>query len=240
MALDHALMRRARRTGEAVLRLYGWSVPVLSLGRNQRARGAYNSTALASRGIGVVRRPTGGRALLHHRELTYSVTAPVNESQGLGAMYRRVNHLLVNALTTMGVPAALAAPPARAPMPSGLPCFAEPGTGEIIVGGRKLAGSAQWQELGAMLQHGSILIDDDQWTIPELMHDPPTASPTPATLRQILGRAPLVEELAAAMFTAVRHLEDEDARAFTDDLSTDPERLALVEHYRHAEWTWRR
>src|SRR6476620_9212884 len=76
MALDEALMGRARRTGESVLRVYAWSRPTLSLGRNQRAVGLYREQALAERGVGVVRRPTGGRALLHHREITYSVTAP--------------------------------------------------------------------------------------------------------------------------------------------------------------------
>src|SRR6476660_9009545 len=64
MALDEALMARARRRGETVLRVYGWSRPTLSLGRNQRAAGMYRETALAERGIDVVRRPTGGRALL--------------------------------------------------------------------------------------------------------------------------------------------------------------------------------
>src|SRR5215207_3150452 len=76
MALDEALMARARRTGETVLRVYGWSRPTLSLGRNQRAAGLFDERALAERGVGVVRRPTGGRSLLHHREVTYSVTAP--------------------------------------------------------------------------------------------------------------------------------------------------------------------
>src|SRR5512142_1385967 len=77
MAVDEALMDRARTSGEGVLRMYGWSAPTLSLGRNQIAKGRYDLARAAAEGIGIVRRPTGGRALLHHREITYSVTAPV-------------------------------------------------------------------------------------------------------------------------------------------------------------------
>src|SRR3954471_182370 len=102
MALDEALMARARRSGETVLRVYGWSSPTLSLGRNQRARGIYLADELERRGIGVVRRPTGGRALLHHREITYSVTAPCAHDGGLVAEYRRINLLLGSALGALG------------------------------------------------------------------------------------------------------------------------------------------
>src|SRR5687767_12168212 len=74
MATDDALRLRARRTGETVYRLYAWSRPTVSLGRNQSARGRYNLALARARGIDFVRRPTGGRAILHHREITYSVT----------------------------------------------------------------------------------------------------------------------------------------------------------------------
>ncbi len=76
MARDEALMRWSAATGHAAFRVYGWSSPTLSLGRNQRARGCYNLDAASGRGIGIVRRPTGGRALLHHREITYSAALP--------------------------------------------------------------------------------------------------------------------------------------------------------------------
>ncbi len=240
MALDHALMGRARRTGEAVLRLYGWSSPVLSLGRNQRARDTYDQSALGRRGVTVVRRPTGGRALLHHRELTYSVTAPVTDASGLTAMYRRINHLLVDALGSMGVPASLAEPAARAHAPTALPCFAEPAAGEIVAGGRKLAGSAQWRDAGALLQHGSILVDDDQHLIPLVMCEAPAPAPTPATLRGLLGRAPDLDEFADAMIAAVRRSEDAGATMLGDDHECDAERILFARHYRDAAWTWRR
>src|SRR5690349_1935665 len=124
MALDEALMARARRTGEHVLRVYAWSEPTLSLGRNQRASGVYRIDELERRGIGVVRRPTGGRALLHHREVTYSVTAPCAADTGLAAEYGRINLLLGSALEALGVRVAAAAPASRSAPPNATPCFA--------------------------------------------------------------------------------------------------------------------
>jgi lipoyl(octanoyl) transferase len=239
MALDEALMHRARSTGEAVLRVYGWSGPVLSLGRNQRARDVYDLNVLGERGIGVVRRPTGGRALLHHREVTYSVTAPA-AAEPLTAAYARVNALLLTALASLGVRASLAEPDARAVPPGSLPCFAEPARGEITVGGRKIAGSAQWRDSGAMLQHGSIIVEDDQAMIPSLMRHAAPPSPPPATLMEALGRAPAIDELASTLFDAVRAMEDDSASPL---LPADVELLltgARTAHYRSAAWTWRR
>ena len=240
MALDEALMTRARRTGEAVLRVYGWSQPTLSLGRNQRAGGLYDRRALAERGIGVVRRPTGGRSLLHHREVTYSVTAPCAPSGTLLAEYARINALLSSALVALGVPVVAAAPSARSTTPSAAPCFAEPARGELTLEGRKLVGSAQWRERGALLQHGSILVDDDQSSIVGFLHEAVPAPPVPATLRDALGRAPVLTEVADALFHAVRMLADPDARELAIDDQLSREVSDIAARYRDDAWTWRR
>jgi lipoate-protein ligase A len=240
MALDHELMARARHTGESVLRVYEWASPVLSLGRNQRARDVYDDAELARRGVSVVRRPTGGRALLHHREITYSVTAPASATEPLAATYRRINAVLLDALGSLGVSASLATPAARSRLPTATPCFAEPAKGEIVVNGRKLAGSAQWREDGALLQHGSIIVDDDQVTIPLLMREPPEPSMPPATLREVLGRVPRAAEIAEALFHSVRRTEDPAAsllsRAEIDSLDVNSHLIL----YRDSAWTWRR
>jgi lipoate-protein ligase A len=240
MALDEALMARALCTGETVFRVYGWSVPTLSLGRNQRARGLYREDLLAKRGIGVVRRPTGGRALLHHREVTYSVTAPCPAEGALLSEYERINALLARALAALGAPVVAAEPRARSSAPSAAPCFAEPARGELILEGRKLVGSAQWRDRGALLQHGSILLEDDQSSIPGLMRDPIEPPGPPATLRDALGLAPVMAQVGDALFDAVRALADPLARELEvdDDLARDAERLA--ERYRDDVWTWRR
>lgn len=240
MALDEALMARARRTGEAVLRTYGWASPTLSLGRNQRARGVYDDAALRAAGVTVMRRPTGGRALLHAREITYSVTAPARPDAAVAAWYARINALLVRALATLGVAASAAPAGGGMTAPGAMPCFAEPAAGELAYEGRKLVGSAQWRDDGALLQHGSILVDDDQAWIAELMATPLTGVPAPATLRAILGRAPAGGELHAALADAVRAQADAAADPLELDDATRAEADRLAERYRDAAWTWRR
>ena len=239
MALDHALMARARSTGESVLRVYSWAQPTLSLGRNQLARGVYADDVLAARGIGVVRRPTGGRALLHHREITYSVTAPVT-ADDLSTAYQGINALLGGALARLGVPVEVARRTHRAMPPGALPCFAEPAPGELVVGGRKLVGSAQWRDAGALLQHGSILVDDDQVLLPSLMREVGTPAPPPATLREILGREPEVREVADTLFATVSAELDSDACRLPDGEVDALDRATLLEHYESSAWTWRR
>jgi lipoate-protein ligase A len=238
MALDAALMLRARQTGDTVLRVYGWSEPTLSFGRNQRALGAYDAGTVARAGLGVVRRPTGGRALLHHREITYSVTAPLGEP--LGSTYHRINALLVNALARLGVPAEVAAPEGPSRAPTGTPCFAEPAQGELVVRGRKLVGSAQWRDEGALLQHGSILVDDDQHRLAALSTGAAGRVPAPATLRELLGRAPGTGEVVGCLLAAVRALADPgaDQRDLEPVVHDDARRLAPG--YRSEAWTWRR
>ena len=240
MALDEALMARARRAGETVLRVYAWSRPTLSLGRNQRAVGIYDEPLLAERGVGVVRRPTGGRALLHHREVTYSVTAPCDDTGALLAEYGRINALLCSALGSLGLPVVAAAPAARAAAPSAAPCFAEPARGELTLNGRKLVGSAQWRERGAMLQHGSILVDDDQSSIAGFLRETVAPTPPPATLRDALGRAPVMAEVGDALFRAVRELADPDATPIGIDHDLARDMTAFAERYRDDAWTWRR
>jgi lipoate-protein ligase A len=240
MALDEALMDRARETGEWTLRVYSWSAPTLSLGRNQTARGRYDLERIRERGLAVVRRPTGGRAILHYREVTYSVTAPTASAGELGESYRRINRLLLGGLGALGVGAAVAAPARRAISPGMSPCFDEPAAGELVVEGRKLAGSAQWRIDGALLQHGSILLADDQSSLAELAvgGQPPIAPP--ATLGEALGREPSVEDVADALHHAVRTLEDPHATALEIDADLRARTSGLIVRYSDEAWTWRR
>ena len=240
MALDEALMDRARRTGETVLRTYTWSTPTLSLGRNQRARGLYDLVALHEAGIVAIRRPTGGRALLHHHEITYSVTAPIQADESGARVYAQINILLVNALAVLGVPVQVAVGSQPAARPTTRPCFAEPARGELVHEGRKLVASAQWRDDGALLQHGSILADDDQQLMAAFFTGPTDPVPAPATLRGILGRIPSAADVHAALVVALTAATG----AVPDDLDDDPSLVdaarGLALRYRDAAWTWRR
>ena len=240
MALDEALMERARASGEWVLRVYSWRAPTISLGRNQTACGQYDLDRIGQLGLDVVRRPTGGRAILHHHEVTYSVTAPVDGAGDLDESYRRVNALLLDALRSIGVQAIAAAPATPAALPGIRPCFDSAAAGELTVAGRKLAGSAQWRADGALLQHGSILVHDDQTLLASLAIDRSIAIAAPATLSQALGRAPSIDELAKALSGAVRELEDPTADSLSLDESLRARASVLVVRYVDASWTWRR
>ena len=241
MARDAALMERARATGESVFSVYSWERATLSLGRNQAARDRYDLEEIERRGIEVVRRPTGGRALLHWHEVTYSVTAPAAAAESLHESYERINRILLHGLGMLGVIAAESRGGPRTPSPGDLPCFAAPAEGELITGGAKLVGSAQFRENDALLQHGSILIDDDQPIIASLLRESSArVTPAPAaTLRSALGRAPSVEEVAAGLFDAVKSLENEEA-TLLDEADIRGEALRHVPDYVNPLWTWRR
>jgi len=242
MARDSALQARAARTGETVFSIYSWTRPTLSLGRHQPAAGLYDIEKLRRVNVDVVRRPTGGRAILHDHEVTYSVTAPVKDASPLRETYSRINRILLDGLFRLGVDAELASPADRAPAPSVRPCFDAPGEGELVARGRKLVGSAQWRDGGALLQHGSILVDDDQSSLPLFAArpgKPSDAIPQPATLHTLLGRSPEIAEVASAMFDAVRSLEDEGATEMAEE-EIQTETARHIPHFLDEGWTWGR
>lgn len=204
MAVDAALVESARAATPSpppVLRFYRWSPPCLSLGRNQPARGEYDPGAIRARGIDVVRRPTGGRAVLHDRELTYSVIVADGVLGSPRAAYRAINRALVAGLRRLGVPAELQPRGDRqAPIPSLTPCFKEPVEGEVVAAGRKLVGSAQRREGGVILQHGSLLLDGDQSELRDLLRTPPpVAEQLSAALSGFLDPPPDWDTLTGAL-----------------------------------------
>ncbi len=240
MAIDDALLARARASGEATLRVYAWNAPILSLGRNQPAAGRYDLRRAAELGVSFVRRQTGGRAVLHHREVTYSVTSPVAPMGALRESYGRINRLLIDALARLGVRASEAEPAGRSPIPGIAPCFETPVAGEIVAGGRKLVGSAQWRDRDALLQHGSILLADDQWMASALLLDPVPPPPPPATLSALLTDAPSFGAVASALCDALRELEDADPASLNlDDDTIGLDTGAARRRFEDDAWTWR-
>jgi lipoate-protein ligase A len=238
MALDEALMRESQRTGNAYFRLYGWESRTLSLGRNQRARGLYDVDAAHGLGVGFVRRPTGGRALLHHREITYSVALPAASSADASAAYAFINEVLLEGLRGLGVTASRATGAAQGP-PGLRPCFDAPSAHEIVLHDRKLIGSAQWRHRDALLQHGSILVQDDQGLISDLVKEPLAQAPSAATLRQALGRDPSIEEVEPAMRAALASGAGASLHEFDPDSARD-DVAELQRVYSDERWTWRR
>ncbi|HMA44975.1 MAG TPA: lipoate--protein ligase family protein [Gemmatimonadales bacterium] len=200
MALDDALLRDAARSGRPTLRLYRWSPACLSFGRNEPALARYERAAIERLGLDVVRRPTGGRAVWHDAEVTYAVAAPIAAFGTLAESYREIHVRLAAALRSLGVPAQLA-PPRRAPGVGAGPCFATPVGGEVLVGGKKLIGSAQVRHGSAFLQHGSILLDGSQDVIRAVSHQPSAVSAA-TSLTEALGRPVVFAEVADAVIAS--------------------------------------
>lgn len=159
MAVDEALLDAvSRRRAQPTLRLYRWTPACLSLGYFQ-SFAAVDVGACRSYGVTVVRRPTGGRAILHDRELTYSIALPVaalDGESGVLQSYYRLSQGLMEGLRGLGVETTLA-PSLPLRDAHGPACFDRPSDHEILLNGRKLIGSAQVRRNGALLQHGSVL-----------------------------------------------------------------------------------
>lgn len=167
MARDVAILD-AVAAGESppTVRLYQWDPLCLTLGKHQRLD-AVDLDFCRGNGVDVARRPTGGRALLHHLELTYSVVAPLARDpmpRALQEAYRLICRALVDACRRLGVAAELTGGEVNLRLPnptSTVPCFEAPAEGEVVVAGRKLIGSAMRASGGYILQHGAILLDWD-------------------------------------------------------------------------------
>jgi lipoate-protein ligase A len=163
MAVDEALLEGYERSAEPrapTLRLYGWAPAAMSLGKSQRASGAYDPAVLKAEGIDLVRRPTGGEAVLHEHERTYAVVGSAGEAPFAARpveTYRAIAGALVAALHSLGIPVRSEAPETGSlARPRGAVCFDRVGAWEIAWTGRKLVGSSQFRRRRSFLQHGSI------------------------------------------------------------------------------------
>jgi lipoyl(octanoyl) transferase len=172
MAIDAALLDEveAAPDSKTVVRFYTWARPAVSLGKNQKIDRAVDVEFCAARGIDIVHRPTGGRAVLHDDELTYAVIS--NDTSYFGdtiyGNYKRVSEALCAGFNNLGIPAVLASDTRK---PNALeddgdpPCFLSPSRYELMVNGRKIVGSAQRRIRRSFLQHGSMPITVDRETL---------------------------------------------------------------------------
>jgi lipoate-protein ligase A len=163
MAADEYLFCSLDQVQKTYLRFYRWKKPTVSLGYSQSLERAVDSEYCRRQGIDVVRRITGGKLVLHWREVTYSVCSSdiLTFSNRLAESYRLISEALVRGLEKMSVPARLAGPPLSSYGKGDMVCFAHPARDEIESGGRKIVGSAQKRIGGRFLQHGSIPLQDD-------------------------------------------------------------------------------
>jgi lipoate-protein ligase A len=185
MAVDEALLLSAPCSGPT-LRFYEWEEPTLSLGYFQNA--SERSQHEASRDCPIVRRSTGGGAILHDRELTYSFVLPLSQQDKSAAqpLYYAFHETLVEALAAIGIAASVFSGPPLQQIGSAEPflCFQRRSTGDVLISGAKICGSAQRRHKEALLQHGSVLLDKSPFA-PEL-----------SGIRDLAGQHMTAEKLA--------------------------------------------
>ena len=170
MAMDEALLNFVSR-GEIdpVIRFYTWNPATLSIGYLQRLQKEIDIEKVNEKGFGLVRRQTGGRGVLHDKELTYSVIVPEshpNMPSTITEAYRVISQGLLEGFKNLGFETYFAVPRSKEEreklkQPRSSVCFDAPSWYELVVEGRKIAGSAQTRQKGVILQHGSILQDID-------------------------------------------------------------------------------
>lgn len=247
MARDEAILRAVAKGAQLpTLRLYGWQPPCISLGQAQRI-GSVDLAACQADGVGVVRRPTGGLAILHTGEFTYSLSLPVGHPIAEGDVmtsYRRIAAAIVEALKRLGVANVSADRVAKEDKAKGPVCFEAPSDYEVTGGGKKLVGSAQWRRLDGVLQHGSLPLDGDIARICAYLigAPPPDAVRAHAgTLSEVLDRPVAWDEVAdswRAAFVDVLDMGFEPARVSDAELRATQELLAT--RYANDEWNRRR
>lgn len=245
MAVDEALLLgRLGGSTPPTLRFFAWRPPTVSLGYGQRLDGRIDLEAAAALGVGVVRRPTGGSAILHEGpdlELTYSVVGRAGDFEGAGDLlstYRWIGAALAAGLRHLGAPVEMV--PVQPSDPAAMPafCFARTGSYELEVAGRKLVGSAQRRQGAGFLQHGSVMLGAEPERLRRVF--PAEADPLGGmtTLERVLGRRPTFEETARALargFAEVHGLELVPA-----GLSAEEQALAGTlarEKYASEAWT---
>jgi lipoate-protein ligase A len=245
MAIDQAIMEAvAEGRVPPTLRFFAWQPPSLSLGYTQPIADV-NRVQLAARGWDLVRRMTGGRAILHTDELTYSVAVRADDPIVAGDIvesYRRLSQALVAGLRRLGADPQADRREDGHPMTKGPVCFEIPSHYEITVDGKKLIGSAQVRKFGAVLQHGSLPLYGDIARICDaLVFEDENRREIArrrvlqraATLESVLGRTISWDQAADAMRAS---FEDTFDLAFSADCPFTPEERARAEELRAQQY----
>jgi len=246
MAIDEAISRAVQADlVPPTLRFFGWRPACLSLGQAQPG-GDVDREACRAAGVDVVRRPTGGRAILHTDELTYSVIAPDTEPRIAGTIveaYKCLSGGLLNGLLLMGVPTRQVEQPDNHDRDQGPVCFEVPSNYEIVFDGKKLVGSAQMRKVGVVLQHGTIPLRGDIARISLYLAshpDPDRVRSRATTVEAAIGRVidyDMATQLMAQGFAQTLHLQLEagdltsEEQAWTEELRR--------EKYAAEQWTYR-
>ncbi|MDP4164870.1 MAG: biotin/lipoate A/B protein ligase family protein [Bacillota bacterium] len=259
MALDEALLDwHSEGKIPPTIRFYGWNPATLSIGYFQKVEKEINMAAVHEHQLGFVRRPTGGRGVLHEHELTYSVIVSENYPdmpKSVTEAYRVISEGILRGFQSLGLDAYFAVPKTQDEKdslknPRSAVCFDAPSWYELVVEGRKVAGSAQTRQKGVILQHGSILLDLDEDKLFSLFNYP-SEKVKERMQRAFKSKAVAINEISPRKITL-----DEAKKAFYKgfseglDIELVPyeltkEELEYVnriakERYENDEWNYKR
>ncbi|KGP71153.1 lipoate--protein ligase family protein [Pontibacillus yanchengensis] len=254
MALDEALLKwHSQGDIPPVIRFYGWEPAALSVGYFQKLKGKIDVDAVHKHGFELVRRPTGGRAVLHDKELTYSVIVSENYETmppSVTDAYRVISQGLLEGFQELDIQAEFSIPEGKLQQTGSAVCFDEPSWYELIVEGRKAAGSAQTRQKGVILQHGSIPIEVDDVTLFDLFIYPNERVKERAR-KAFGGKAAAINEVAGREID-LPEVKDAFKRGFEKGLDIHLEPFTLTdeqfqevytlmeERYQSKEWTYSR
>ncbi len=259
MALDEALLNwHSEGKIPPIIRFYGWNPPTLSIGYFQNVVKEIDLDSVKKHGLGFVRRPTGGRGVLHEHELTYSVIVSEEHPEmpkTVTEAYRVISEGILKGFQHLGLEAYFAVPKTKEERdalkaPHSAVCFDAPSWYELVVEGRKVAGSAQTRQKGVILQHGSILLDLDEDKLFSLFKYP-NERVKERMKKAFKNKAVAINEISQRRIT-LEEAKEAFYKGFSDGLNIELEPYVLTaeeldyvnkiaeERYENDEWNFKR
>ncbi|RSL34544.1 lipoate--protein ligase family protein [Salibacterium salarium] len=259
MAMDEMLLQwHSDHQIPPVVRFYGWNPATLSIGYFQKVHKEIDLTAVESHNLGFVRRPTGGRGVLHDKELTYSVIVSEDHPQMPATVteaYRVISEGILQGFRHLGLNADFSVPRTKdeeneLKKPRSAVCFDAPSWYELVVEGRKIAGSAQTRQKGVILQHGSIILDMEEDKLFDLFQYP-SERVRERMQKGFKNKAVAINELTSSP-VSMREVSEAFHKGFADGLDVDWQPYTLTEEedqlvrqlaqqkYESDEWNYRR
>ena len=240
MAIDEAIFIAFEKgLVPKTIRLYGWNPPAISVGCFQKISKLFDQKRLEEISLDLVRRPTGGRAVFHEEELTYSIVSGLDtfSESSIVESYRIISHALIKGLKNLGISAEISSRKKRGSGMVSASCFSSPSLYEVLVQGKKVIGSAQKRSKKGLLQQGSILLnlDRERWTT--IFN---SADNTMISLQEILNRKISSQEVSEALIMAI---SESIGALFHGELTPFEKKISerlKKEKYSTKEWNFQR
>jgi len=242
MAIDEFMFSLVKKEKKTILRFYQWKKPTASLGYFQKVNEVINLNYLKEKNFDLVRRITGGKLVLHDKEITYSIASSEAEifTNSLKNSYQLISQALCLGFSKMGINAQLASRKVFSYLSKSLPCFSYPAQDEIKVNGKKLVGSAQKREGDCFLQHGSIPIESDYEILRRLTPEStPQFEKNMTSLKEILGRDISFSEVVSFLVQGFKEFFQIEFKNKIFNEQEKKEILTIQKKYESPSWNFK-